>query len=316
MTKVILLGDVKQLPSIGPGLVLRDLIDSGAVPVTELTVVKRQGQGGILTNANNIIQGQPIQTITCGRPKQDGDAYVVEETDPGRCQELVLRAVDGLLLRHPLDDVQVLSPQHKGETGVDALNLCLQRRLNPNAAHPPANAILNRKVESGAGEKALYFLPGDKVIHNHNNYRTQWYSLVSEHLLPDLGHVGITNGETGVIYSVGTEGGHRVIIVRYTDGYIKYEDDFSELDHAYALTIHKAQGSQWAAVVCPILGAASSMLNRNLLYTMYTRAQNISVVIGNRRVLDKAVANDEVQRRNTGLRELLEKQKQRGADNR
>lgn len=315
-TKVILLGDVKQLPSIGPGLVLRDLIDSGAVPVTELTVVKRQGQGGILTNANNIIQGQPIQTITCGRPDLDGDAYVVEETDPTRCQELVLRSVDGLLLRHTLDDVQVLSPQHKGETGVDTLNLCLQRRLNPNAAHPPANAILNRKVESGAGEAPLYFLPGDKVIHIHNNYQAQWYSAVGGRLLPDLGHVGITNGEVGVIHSVGVEGGHRIIIVRYADGYIKYEDDFSELDHAYALTIHKAQGSQWAAVVCPILGAAGALLNRNLLYTMCTRARNTSVVIGNRRILDRAVANDEVQRRNTGLRELLEQQKQRGVDNR
>lgn len=301
MAKVIILGDAKQLPSIGPGLVLQDMIRSGKVPMIELNVVKRQGKGsGILENANRIINGEQISTITCGQKNLDGDAYVIEAESPSRCCSQVLKAVDRLLRLYPKEEVQVLCPQHKGETGTDVLNLLLQQQMNP---HPVAGegAFLNRKVSMDGEEKPLYFLPGDKVIHTKNNYKMQWYQLQGDRLLPDLDHVGIINGETGVVHSTGLENKHRVIVASYDGGFVKYEDDFSELDHAYALTIHKSQGSQWSAVVCPIVNSNRIMLSRNLFYTMYTRAQHTSVVVGNRAAMEYAVGNDTPLQRNTGL---------------
>lgn len=299
MAKVIILGDTKQLPSVGPGLVLHDLIASNAVPVIELNVVKRQGEGsGILENAQRIVNGDPICTISHENDKLDGDAYVIEEGNPILCQEKVLQTVERLLKTYPIEDIQVLCPQHKGETGTDVLNLRLQQLLNP---HTTRDAFLNRVIKVQGKEVDLCFQPGDKVIHIKNNYKMQWQVLQGDVLLPDLGHVGIINGETGIIHSTRIEGGHKVIVVKYDGGYMKYEDDFSELDHAYALTIHKSQGSQWPVVVCPILDSNYIMLTRNLFYTMYTRAQNVSVVIGSRRAMDHAVENDAPENRNSGL---------------
>lgn len=299
--KIIILGDTKQLPSIGPGLVLHDLIACGRVPTIELNVIKRQGKGsGILENANRIVLGNGIETITCGKANLDGDAYVIETGSAEICRSKVLQAVEKLIKLYPKDEVQVLSPQHKGETGTDALNLYLQRQLNPSeqAVDP---AFLNRKVTIQGKETELYYLPGDKVIHTKNNYKMQWYQRTRDGYILDPIHVGIINGETGIIQETKVDGRRKVIIVQYDNGFVRYEDDFSELDHAYALTIHKAQGSQWAAVVSPIMEYNRPMLSRNLFYTMYTRAQHVSVTIGSGSAMDFAVKNDKEMHRFTSV---------------
>lgn len=278
MSKVIILGDTKQLPSIGPGQVLADLISSNVIPTVELNVVKRQGSGsGILENANRIIAGEDIRTETKGHTSMDGDAYV--EISAATAEDII-NYIDRLLEFYSVDDIQVLCPQHKGPVGTDVLNYKIQQVLNPGQDGP-----LNKEI----GDLRLCWRVGDKVIHIKNNYKIQWYIECNGQLLEDYDHIGIINGETGRIVSITDTKDKKEVVVQYDDGFVRYQDDFSELEHAYAMTIHKSQGSQWPVVICPLSDSSILMMNRKLLYTMYTRAQKVNVVIGSKKAISEGL---------------------------
>lgn len=309
-TKVIILGDTQQLPSIGAGSVLKDLIESHVVETVTLDVVKRQTEGsGILQNANQILAGQPIENIVNNR---EGDAYVIEKEGAVEARKTMLRLVKKAVEAQGLFNVQVLCPQKKTQVGTEVMNYCIQQVLNPDRAGEmiiPAKKVKIVNCEGAEFERTLNFKKGDKVIHTKNNYQMQWYKYS-----PVLGftqnfeRMGIINGEIGEIVDIVADPDKKSknkITVKYDDGYVVYEKDFSELDHAYAITIHKAQGSQWPTVIAPSCRCNRIMLNRKLIYTLYTRAQTLSFVVGERDAMNYAVENNENAVRYTMLQERL-----------
>lgn len=322
--KIIILGDTEQLPSVGPGAVLRDLIESGQVPTVTLDVVKRQGSNsGILKNANRVIRGEMIQTEKNDDPNDlNGNAYIVKVDNPVRCREMIVEFVENQIKsgRFTLDDVQVLCPQKSTEVGVKLMNYALQQRLNPKVDGMDvirAGKMVVTGEDGKEHEVMSEFRPGDKVIHVKNNYNMLWYERDENgqyQVISDK--VGIMNGESGIavdvvnttVYQDGTNTGAKTIkrlIVQYDGGYVFYDDDFSELQLAYALTIHKSQGSQWKLVITPIMSCNYYMLNRKIFYTQYTRAQMVSVVFGQLRAIRRAIENTETANRKTLLKERL-----------
>lgn len=276
---LLLVGDADQLPSVGPGNVLRDLLRSEAVPCVHLTDLFRQAAASqIIVNAHRINAGQlpPL------KPEPESDFYFLAEDDPVRVQQRVLDYVQRRIPRHyqlnPLTEIQVLSPMYKGAVGVSLLNEELQARLNP---HP-----------AGRLEWAGHTLcVGDKVMQVRNNYDK-----------------GVFNGDIGWIRQIDSE--HATLTVEFPEegGLQLVQYEFSELDElvlAYAITIHKSQGSEYPAIVVPLVQQHYMLLQRNLLYTAITRAKRLCVIIGQPRALEVAVKNDRVALRNTGLAERL-----------
>lgn len=311
-TKVIVMGDTEQLPSIGPGAVLKDMINSHSVETVTLDVVKRQeGDSGILANAQRILAGEPLENLVRG---QSGDAYVMERPKVLAARTRIMKLYQQTVQKHGLEQVQVLCPQKKTQIGVDVMNYCLQQVVNPDKsgeAKIQVGEVMIRTEDYQEFKRALCFKKGDKVIHTKNNYKMPWYDLTKNAgLLMNPTKQGIINGEMGVIVQIIAAAGsdkkkHPRIVVRYDNGYVIYEDDFSELSHAYAITIHKAQGSQWPVVLSPISNVNHMMLNRNILYTLYTRAQKLSFVVGERDAMDYAVQNKGMTERNTRLKQLI-----------
>jgi len=270
-THLLLVGDVDQLPSVGAGDVLRDLIASEIAPVTRLSAIFRQAAGShIVTNAHRINQGlMPVFA-------QDGDFFLFPaETaeEAGKwVQEVVCERIPKKFGFHPRDQVQVLAPMYRGPAGVHALNERLQEALNPSGAMKP--------------EKRLYgqtFRLGDKVMQVQNNYDKD-----------------VFNGDIGFV--VAFDPIMHIMTVEFDGRRVDY--DWSEADQlvlAYAVSVHKAQGSEFPAVVLPLVTAHYMMLQRNLLYTAVTRARQLCVLVGSRRALGMAVKNDKVSRRYTAL---------------
>lgn len=306
-TKVVLVGDTKQLPSVGAGNVLRDIIASKILPMTTLNVVKRQGKdSGIIKNANRIIAGEMIET-----EKDSGDAFVlVTESQVDCAKKMLALAQKRFDAGVPLDEIQILCPQKNGIIGTSYMNFLLQERFNKNSQ---ALRYLNKEIsiytDSGTSKVDLYFQKGDKVIHTKNNYKAQWFDIQNKKLV-QIDGAGVSNGECGTIISIREREDEfknkiKVIFVRYDSKIIKYEDDFSELDHAYALTIHKSQGSQWNTVIMPIMSCNFVMLDREIFYTGYTRAQQMIFVVGEQRAMKYAVSNVKSIQRFTGLKDML-----------
>ena len=307
-TKVIILGDTDQLPSIGPGSVLRDMLECKKLNVVTLDVVKRQGKGSyILENANNILAGKPICNLV---KRAAGDAHVIIKDTVYEQRQMLLRLFRRALDIYPLMDVQMLCPQRTTDVGVDAMNYCIQQTVNP--AKPGEITVLNKQVvlTTSNGQKYsrdLVFRIGDKVIHTKNDYDKKWMKRDKRlGIIQDFEHIGIINGETGIICDIQkvVEKGKKTkyrIYVEYEDGIVSYVDDIMNLEHDYAITIHKAQGSQWPVVLSPISSSNYWMMNRNLLYTLYTRAQHLSFVVGNKSAMDRAVSNTSIVERKTGL---------------
>ena len=273
---LLLVGDADQLPSVGPGRVLRDLLESGAVPSVHLDQIFRQAAGsGIAENARRINQGQP--------PVLQGldDFFFFPAADPDACAarvvELVASRIPARFGLDPRRDIQVLSPTHKGAAGVASLNRLLQEALNPPAPG---------KAEKPYG--SAVFRLGDRVIQQRNNYE-----------------LDVFNGDIGVV--AGVDPVEQQLAVRFEDGReVGY--DFAILDElalAYALSVHKSQGGEYPAVVLPLLMQHSAMLQRNLLYTAVTRARELAVLAGDRRAIAAAVAAEGAQRRYTGLEARL-----------
>jgi exodeoxyribonuclease V alpha subunit len=273
---LVLVGDVDQLPSVGPGSVLGDIIESGRFPVIRLKEIFRQaGKSTIITNAHLIKQGAFPDLRPAGGRKQD--FYFINREDPQEALNTIIRLCTERIPNRfgldPMEDVQVLSPMHRGEVGSQNLNFALQNALNPGGI-----------AFESAGRS---FRVNDKVMQTRNNYDKD-----------------VFNGDIGRIRKIGHEEGQ--IHVRFDDRSVIY--DFSELDelvHAYAISIHKSQGSEYPAVVFPLLTQHFTMLQRNLLYTAVTRARKLVVIVGSKKALAIAVKNNCMQSRFSLLKERL-----------
>ena len=306
-TKLIIMGDTKQLPSIGAGNVLRDLIECKKINNVTLNVVKRQGvDSGIIKNARSIIDGDMITS-----QKENMDALIYGCDTYDKAHEKLFKLFNTLLKKYVLEEIQVLSPQKTGVCGTNYLNFLLQEKLNPdNNDIRFLNKTITVNIDGKNNYFDLYFKRGDRVINMRNNYTIPWYKNVSGTLVPDESNAGITNGEVGTIVKlIETKTDYneynQQIIVQYDDKYIIYENDFSDIEHSYALTIHKSQGSEWKAVILMLINANPLMLDRNLLYTGYTRAKEFIATITDSSTLQKSIRNQKSIYRNTGLKDKL-----------
>ncbi|GAC1404875.1 MAG: ATP-dependent RecD-like DNA helicase [Ktedonobacteraceae bacterium] len=276
---LLLVGDADQLPSVGPGNVLRDLLRSEAIPTVRLTELFRQAQQSkIIVNAHRINAGQMPNT----KIEATSDFFFMAEEDPVRAQKLILDLVQRRLPAryhfNPMTDIQVLAPMYKGPVGVTSLNEELQARLNPSAI---------AQVEWGGNVLRV----GDKVMQIRNNYDK-----------------GVFNGDVGWIRAINRE--NATVKVEFVEEagplYVSYEfHELDELTLAYATTIHKSQGSEYPAIIVPLVVQHRMLLQRNLLYTAITRAKRFCVLVGQTYALEMAVRNDRVALRNTGLAERL-----------
>jgi len=275
---LILVGDVDQLPSVGPGAVLKDLIDSGVVPMARLRRIFRQNQEShIVVNAHNILQGHPLK-FADAREKRDFD-FLARESEAEileTVKELVrVRIPQALQLPEDrvVDHVQILTPMHRGLLGTIQLNRELQSLLNP----------AGESLERGG----LFLRVNDKVMQLRNNYDK-----------------GVFNGDLGRILSLNKEEGQ--VRVDFDEKRVDYEwDELDELSLAYATSIHKSQGSEYPAVVIPLHTSHYMMLYRSLLYTAVTRAKKLVIIVGSRKALGMAIRNVRVEKRNTGLKEKM-----------
>ena len=271
--RLVFVGDIDQLPSVGAGNVLRDIIDSQRIPVVRLVRIFRQAQKSrIVMNAHAINQGRFPDTSN-GR---DTDFFFMREDDPERAAETIVRLVKERLpraYRESPDRIQVLTPMQRGVVGAANLNLLLQQALNPSGP--------------SLGRGGYTYRQGDRVMQLRNNYAKE-----------------VFNGDLGYIREVDTE--DRMLTVDFDGKKVEYDvTELDELTLAYATTIHKAQGSEYPIVVMPVLMTHFVMLQRNLIYTGITRAKKICVLIGAMKALAYAVRNMSVLKRNTSLRERL-----------
>ncbi|MEW2635564.1 ATP-dependent RecD-like DNA helicase [Streptomyces sp. NPDC048389] len=277
---LLMVGDVDQLPSVGAGEVLRDLLaDDGPVPNVRLTRIFRQAQqSGVVTNAHRINSG--LQPVTTGL--EDFFLFVEEETeDAGRLTvDVAARRIPAKFGLDPRRDVQVLAPMHRGPAGAGTLNGLLQQAITPARPELPEKRFGGR-----------VFRVGDKVTQIRNNY--------------DKGLNGVFNGTVGVVTSLNTDD-QRLTVLTDEDEEIAYDfDELDELAHAYAVTIHRSQGSEYPAVVIPVTTGAWMMLQRNLLYTAVTRAKRLVVLVGSRKAIGQAVRTVSAGRRCTALAHRL-----------
>jgi exodeoxyribonuclease V alpha subunit len=306
-TKVIMMGDTNQLPSVGAGNVLHDFINSNKIPVTTLNVIKRQGSdSGIVINARNIINGQSVTT-----QKEQMDSIVVGVSDDVEYTKKIKKYCDKLLNNLDISELQILSPMKKGLTGTHFLNYLMQKLYNNN---PDDHRFLKNKFDIKINDETkileLYFRVGDKVINTKNDYQAAWYYVKDGVLYKNQQNSGVTNGEVGTIVKMIESRDkfgdiNRQIIVQFEDKYIIYENDFDNLELAYAITIHKSQGSEWAAVMVVLNHSHRSMIDRNLFYTGITRSKKMSIVVSDIDTIQYGVANTRSIRRTTGLQNRL-----------
>ncbi len=276
---LLLVGDADQLPPVGPGNVLRDLLRSETIPTVRLTELFRQAQQSqIVVNAHRINAGQ----MPSLQREQKTDFYFIAEDNPVRAQRLVLDFVQNRIPKHyglnPMTDIQVLTPMYRGPLGVNSLNEELQAQLNPNA---------QATIEWGG----RVFRVGDKVMQQRNDYDKD-----------------VFNGDVGWIRAINRENSTVKVEFLEEAGPLIVSYEFHELDEltlAYAVTVHKSQGSEYPAIVMPLTREHYMLLQRNLLYTAITRAKRLCILIGQPRALEVAVRNNRVTQRNTGLAERL-----------
>ena len=268
---MILVGDVDQLPSVGPGAVLKDIINSKKVQVVRLTEIFRQAKDSLITiNAHRINQGDfPII-----KGEKGSDFFFIQKEEPEEAldtiKSLVKERIPRYLSLSPIDDIQVITPMHKGFLGTINLNKEMQMLLNPNGK-----------------EIARGFKIGDRVMQIINNYDLE-----------------VFNGDIGKISDWDPE--EQIIKVRFEDKTVPYElTDLDELTLAYAISVHKSQGSEYPVVIMPILTQHYLMLKRNLLYTGITRAKRLMILVGTKKAVAIAVKNDKVAKRYTLLEQRI-----------
>jgi exodeoxyribonuclease V alpha subunit len=277
-TTVVLVGDANQLPSVGAGNVLKDIIDSGTVPVVELNEIFRQaGESRIIVNAHRINNGLMPDTSKYGGDLED--FYFIEQEDPAQVLEIIKELSCNRIPRRfgldPIDGIQVISPMHKGMVGTGTLNAVLQEALNPS------------QIKLTRGDRV--FRLNDKVMQVRNNYEKE-----------------VFNGDIGRITGIDPE--NRQLTVVFDHSAVVY--DYADLDEiilAYAISVHKSQGSEYQAVVIPILSQHYVLLQRNLIYTAVTRGKRLVVIVGSKKALAMGIKNDRVMQRYTYLSERLKR---------
>lgn len=292
-TKLILVGDRNQLPSVGPGSVLKDVIDSHCFAVVMLTKIFRQaGESDIVVNAHKINRGEEVVLDNKSR-----DFFFLKRQDANVIISVVITLIQKKLPKYvnakPYD-IQVLTPMRKGLLGVERLNRILQEYLNPPEP---------KKTEKEYGDRL--FREGDKVMQIKNNYQLEWEVATKYGMTIDKGQ-GIFNGDMGIIKEINTY--EEVVIVEYDEQrQVKYPYTLlDELELAYAITIHKSQGSEYPAVVIPLLQGPRQLYHRNLLYTAVTRAKQCVTLVGSDVVFQEMIHNTNEQDRNTSLTERIQ----------
>ena len=286
--RFIIIGDSDQLPSVGAGNVLCDIISSKRFSTVRLNEIFRQARESlIITNAHSINNGKmPVLDV-----KNNDFFFLKRNTD----REIALTIADLCLNRLPKtygemakNGIQVIAPSRKGESGTESLNILLQQTLNPSSKYKREHRFRDR-----------IFREGDRVMQTRNNYDIQWNRSAD-----DKDGNGIFNGDIGIVESINEP--ESVMTVLFDDKRVLY--DFSlleDLDHAYAITVHKSQGSEYPIVIIPMCSAASMLLSRNLLYTAVTRAEKMVILVGREEIVENMVENNRQTMRYTGLCEWL-----------
>ena len=290
-SRLILVGDADQLPAVGCGNILGDLISSGVFPTVRLTEIFRQAQESlIVTNAHRILRGEmPILD------RKDSDFFFLdrarEEAIPATVEELLAVRLPRAYGKEAAEGIQVITPTHRGVSGTENLNLRLQERLNP--------------PEKGKAEiraHGVTFRVGDKVMQVKNRYDVEWKR-------GDLSGTGVFNGDLGVILAVEKTDTSVTVSISFDGRVAEYDPPMlEEVEHAYAVTVHKSQGSEYPTVVLPICSCGSLLQTRNLLYTAMTRAKERLILVGRKEILRQMVENVRKTERYTGLRDRLIKQ--------
>ena len=292
-TRLILVGDENQLPSVGPGNVLRDIIRSGQFPVVELKKIFRQAsESDIVVNAHKINKGEQVEINNKSR-----DFFFLKRYDADIIIRVVIALIQEKLPKYveakPFE-IQVLTPMRKGLLGVERLNQILQRYLNP----PDAS---KKEKEIGQG----LFREGDKVMQVRNNYQLEW-EIRGRYGIPIEKGVGVFNGDTGIIKTINEFA--ETAEVEFEDGrWAEYSfKQLDELELAYAVTIHKSQGSEYPVVIIPLLSGPRMLMNRNLLYTAVTRARKCVTVVGSEETFRDMIRNEKQQRRYSSLDQRIQ----------
>ena len=293
-TKLILVGDCDQLPSVGPGSVLKDLISSEKITTVHLDKIFRQAaKSKIIVNAHRVNSGKKLISKDDKEMEADSkqDFFFIKENNQEKVLKQVLSLCNGRLKKFGdydfFESIQVLSPTKKGMLGTKEMNKALQEELNPH-----------REGEAEKNSMGAIFRIGDRVMQIKNNYDIYWEKKENGEL--EVGN-GVFNGETGTILNINEK--EKNICVKFDDEkLVWYEfNDLEQLEHSYCITIHKAQGSEFDVVIMIVPQAAPMLLTRNLLYTGLTRAKKLLIVIGNERVVDYMIDNVDSKKRNTGL---------------
>lgn len=288
-TRVVFVGDVNQLASVGPGNVLKDIIDSGQFSVVKLTKVFRQaGESGIVVNAHKINAGQQVTL-----DNSTGDFLYIERENA----QMALNATIGLLktklpgyVGAKEQDIQVLTPMRNGILGVNSLNEQLQKFINPPSPDKSEKEI--------AG---TIFREGDKVMQVKNNYQLSWEQRSASGRIFDTGS-GIFNGDMGIVTKINNTTNY-IEVVFDDDRYVTYDTkQAEELELAYAITIHKSQGSEYPAVIMPLVSGVQMLMTRNLLYTGVTRAKKCVCIVGRKEMFEAMIANEDQHKRYSGLK--------------
>ncbi|MBQ7581860.1 MAG: ATP-dependent RecD-like DNA helicase [Lachnospiraceae bacterium] len=291
-TRLIMVGDINQLPSVGPGAVLKDLIHSGEFCVVRLEKIFRQEeQSDIVLNAHRINEGSHISL-----DNKSKDFFFLQRNEVNRIIKNIITMISGDLpdyVKATPFDIQVLTPMRKGPLGVEALNPILQKYLNPEGAG---------KAEKVYGD--TLFREGDKVMQIRNDYQLEWEITDRYGIALDKGE-GVFNGDLGTIREINPY--MEWMCVEYEDKkMVRYPfSQLDELELAYAVTIHKSQGSEYPAVIMPLLGGPRMLFSRNLLYTGVTRARRCVIILGSREVVKEMIDNADEQKRYTGLADCI-----------
>ncbi len=291
-TRLVMVGDRNQLPSVGPGQVLKDLMASGCIATVVLSKIFRQaGESDIVVNAHYINEGKAIRLDNKSR-----DFFFLERDNVNVIYKHMIQLITEKLPRYVkagVYDIQVLTPMRKGALGVETLNGILQQYLNPPSPE---------KLELAHGDGV--FRLGDKVMQIKNNYQLEWEIVSKYGIAVDSGQ-GVFNGDVGIIKEINETA--TTVVVEYDDlRRVTYPiTGLDEIELAYAVTIHKSQGSEYPAVIMPLLTGPKMLFNRNLLYTGVTRAKNCVTILGSRETLSQMIANENEQRRFTGLKDRI-----------
>ena len=305
-TKLVLVGDIDQLPSVGPGSVLKDIIESDEICTIRLSQIFRQAaKSKIIINSHRVNEGEEFIGGSTKQTNVDGeeidlldDFFFINETNQESIQKTIVSLCKGRLQKFGnydfFNNIQVITPTKKGKLGTKELNILLQEELNP---------LEESKNEREYGN--IKFRENDRVMQTKNNYNILWEKGNERNFNKDLGN-GVFNGELGKIEKISSK--DKTILVRFDDGKVAtYEgNELEQLEHAYSITVHKSQGSEFDVVILVVAQTAPMLLTRNLIYTAMTRAKKLLIVIGAQSTIKYMINNNTTRHRNTGLKFKLQ----------